>query len=90
VQVPGPKPGLVCRPARRTLVAWPTDGDPVMLDVSQSITTNLMTRRLRAEGRRFPGQWAVDNGGLPTDDPGAMFTDPPGALLPTGGADPLA
>src|SRR5262245_3425738 len=26
--------------------AWPTDGDPVMLDVSQSITTNLMTRRL--------------------------------------------
>ena len=67
--------------------AWPTDGDPVMLDVSQSITTNLMTRRLRAEGRRFPAQWAVDNRGEPTDDPAALFTDPPGALLPTGGAD---
>jgi L-lactate dehydrogenase len=67
--------------------AWPTDGDPVMFDVSQSITTNLMTRRLHAEGRKFPGQWAVDNGGLPTDDPGALFTDPPGALLPMGGAD---
>lgn len=66
---------------------WPTDGDPVLLDVSQSITTNLMTRRLRAEGRRFPGQWAVDNRGQPTDDPEALFTDPPGALLPTGGAD---
>src|SRR4051794_38976976 len=26
--------------------AWPTAGDPVMLDVCQSITTNLMTRRL--------------------------------------------
>ena len=67
--------------------AWPTDGDPVMLDVSQSITTNLMTRRLRAEGRKFPGHWAVDNQGLPTDDPGALFTTPPGALLPTGGTD---
>ena len=67
--------------------AWPTDGDPVMLDVSQSITTNLMTRRLRAEGRRFPGLWAIDSQGRPTDDPEAMFTDPPGALLPMGGAD---
>ena len=67
--------------------AWPTDGDPVMLDVSQSITTNLLTRRLRAEGKRFPGLWAVDNRGDPTDDPGALFTNPPGALLPTGGVD---
>jgi L-lactate dehydrogenase len=66
---------------------WPTDGDPVMLDVSQSITTNLMTRRLHAEGRRFPAQWAVDSRGQPTDDPGVLFTDPPGALLPTGGTD---
>jgi L-lactate dehydrogenase len=66
---------------------WPTDGDPVLLDVSQSITTNLMTRRLRAEGRKFPGQWAVDNRGLPTDDPAALFADPPGALLPMGGLD---
>ncbi len=67
--------------------AWPTDGDPVMLDVSQSITTNLMTRRLHAEGKRFPGLWAVDNRGLPTDDPAALFADPPGALLPMGGTD---
>src|SRR4029078_3560375 len=67
--------------------AWPTDGDPVMLDVCQSITTNLMTRRLRAEGPVFPGLWAVDNKGVPTDDPGALFTTPPGALLPTGGTD---
>jgi L-lactate dehydrogenase len=68
--------------------AWPTgEGDPVMLDVCQSITTNLMTRRLHAEGRRFPAQWAVDNRGQPTDDPGVLFTDPPGALLPMGGTD---
>ena len=67
--------------------AWPTDGDPVMLDVCQSITTNLMTRRLHAAGKKFPGLWAVDNQGQPTDDPGALFTTPPGSLLPMGGVD---
>lgn len=67
--------------------AWPTAGDPVMLDVCQSITTNLMTRRLHAEGKKFPGLWAVDNRGGPSSDPGVLFTDPPGALLPMGGVD---
>ena len=40
---------------------WPTEGDPVMLDVSQSITTNLMTRRLHAEGGASPasGPWTT-------------------------------
>ena len=45
--------------------AWPTDGDPVMLDVCQSITTNLMTRRLRAEGRKFPGSVGRRQSGRP-------------------------
>jgi len=67
--------------------AWPTAGDPVMLDVCQSITTNLMTRRLHAAGKKFPGLWAVDNEGRPTDDPGALFTTPPGSLMPMGGVD---
>jgi len=66
---------------------WPTSGDPVMLDISQSITTVMMTRRLQAEGKKFPGLWAVDNRGNPSDDPAVMFTDPPGALLPMGGLD---
>jgi len=67
--------------------AWPTDGGPVILDVSMSITTNALTKRLAAEGRRFPGAWALDGEGRPTDDPKALFTQPPGALLPTGGVD---
>jgi L-lactate dehydrogenase len=67
--------------------AWPTEGDPVMLDVSQSITTVSMTRRLQDEGRKFPGQWAVDNQGQPTNDPAVFSTTPPGALLPIGGVD---
>jgi L-lactate dehydrogenase len=67
--------------------AWPTTGDPVVLDVSMSITTNGLVNRLRTEGKRFPAAWAIDAEGRLTDDPNALFTDPPGALLPVGGAD---
>lgn len=67
--------------------AWPTDGAPVILDVSTSITTHGLTRRLAREGGRFPGAWAVDADGRPTDDPTAVLADPPGALLPLGGLD---
>lgn len=67
--------------------AWPTEGDPVMLDVSASITTNALTNRLRAEKKKFPGQWALDAAGQPTDDPATLSTTPPGTLLPTGGVD---
>ncbi len=67
--------------------AWPTSGDPVMFDVCQSITTNIMTRRLNAEGKKFPGEWVIDAEGNPTNDPVVMFQTPPGAFLPTGGTD---
>ena len=67
--------------------AWPTGGDPVMLDVSLSIATNGLINRYRAEGRRLPGPWAIDHEGNPTDDPSVIFAQPPGALLPVGGLD---
>lgn len=68
-------------------VGIPTGGDPILIDVSASITTNGMANRLRREGKRFPGPWALDAGGRPADDPTVLFTDPPGTLLPTGGTD---
>jgi len=68
-------------------VGIPTDGDPILIDQSASITTNGMSDRLRREDRRFPGLWALDAAGRPTDDPAALFADPPGTLLPTGGTD---
>lgn len=67
--------------------AWPTEGEPVILDVSMSITTNGLTKRLHTEGRRFPGPWALTAAGDPTDDPAALTTNPPGTLLPMGGVD---
>jgi LDH2 family malate/lactate/ureidoglycolate dehydrogenase len=68
-------------------VGIPTEGDPILIDMSASITTNGMSDRLRREGKRFPGNWALDTAGHPTDDPGALFTNPPGTLLTTGGTD---
>jgi LDH2 family malate/lactate/ureidoglycolate dehydrogenase len=67
--------------------AWPTNGDPVILDISMSIATNGLTKRLHSEGGRFPGLWAVDGDGNPTDNPADLFGDNPGALLPMGGLD---
>ena len=68
-------------------VGIPTDGDPILIDMSASITTNGMTARLHREGRRFPGNWAMTARGEPTDDPGVLFAEPRGTLLPTGGRE---
>jgi LDH2 family malate/lactate/ureidoglycolate dehydrogenase len=67
-----------------TAIGIPTQSDPILVDFSTSITTAAMTARLRKEGRKFPGLWALDAEGQPTDDPNAM---PGGALLPVGGLD---
>ena len=68
-------------------VGIPTGGDPILVDVSASITTNGMSGRLRGEGRRFPGLWAVDAEGRPSDDPAILVAEPRGSLLPVGGFD---
>jgi LDH2 family malate/lactate/ureidoglycolate dehydrogenase len=68
-------------------VGIPTDGEPILIDISASITTNGMAARLRREGKQFPGLWALDSTGQPTDNPEALFTNPPGTLLPLGGVD---
>ena len=68
-------------------IGIPTDGDPILIDISASITTNGMSARLAREGSRYPGTWALDAAGHPTDDPAVLSTNPPGTLLPVGGLD---
>jgi LDH2 family malate/lactate/ureidoglycolate dehydrogenase len=68
-------------------IGIPTEGDPILIDISASITTNGMTNRLRQAGQRFPGPWALDAAGRPSDDPAVVFADPPGSILPIGGLD---
>ncbi len=67
--------------------AIPTGGDPIMIDISASITTNGMSARLAKQGKRFPAPWLLDADGRPTDDPGVLETIPPGTIQLLGGTD---
>lgn len=66
---------------------FPTDSDPVLIDISASATTMGLAGRFDAAGERLPGPWLIDNGGRPSDDPAVLKTDPPGAFQPLGGLD---
>lgn len=68
-------------------IGIPTSGDPILVDVSTSITTNGMSARLKAAGQRFPGDWLLDNDGRPTNDPTVFDSDPPGTIQLLGGVD---
>ncbi len=68
-------------------VGFPTSGDPVLVDISASITTNGLTNRLRAQGKKLPHRWLLDGEGQPSDDPAVLGADPRGTILPLGGLD---
>ena len=65
----------------------PTDGEPILLDISASYTTNGLTGRLHQAGARLPHAWVQDAQGRPTDDPAVLFREPKGTLLPLGGLE---
>jgi len=65
----------------------PTSGDPILIDVSTSITSMGYARQQMVAGKRLPGEWLIDAEGNPTANPGALFNEPKGALLPLGGLD---
>lgn len=64
----------------------PTEGTPILLDISASITTLNRARQLAREGRKFPGPWVLDQHGNTSDDP-AIVVSQGGSLLPVGGLD---
>lgn len=68
-------------------IGIPTSGDPILIDVSASITTNGMSTRLARAGARGRHAWWLDADGRATDDPAVIFARPPGTILPLGGLD---
>jgi L-lactate dehydrogenase len=66
---------------------YPTDGEPVLIDISTSSVANGWVRRWNTQGRRLPGKWLQDVDGNVTDDPAVLFGNPPGTMLPLGGLD---
>lgn len=68
-------------------VGIPTGGDPILIDVSMSVTTMGLARRLQKSGGRTPHPWLLDGEGHPTDDPSVLDADPPGSLMLLGGIE---
>jgi L-lactate dehydrogenase len=66
---------------------YPTEAEPVLVDISTSSVANGWVRRWNAEGRRLPGKWLQDVEGNVTDDPAALFANPAGSMLPLGGVE---
>lgn len=63
----------------------PRRPDPVLVDVSTSITAAGWVGSMSRTGERMPGEWLMDAAGTPTDDPGALAAG--GSILPIGGRD---
>lgn len=65
----------------------PTSGDPIMIDVSTSITSMGYANQQRGAGKLLPGPWLIDALGNATADPAVLVGESKGALLPLGGLD---
>ena len=68
-------------------IGIPTSNDPIMVDISASITTNGMSNRMKAAGLKGEHPWWLDALGQPSHDPAVLGTQPPGSILPLGGLD---
>lgn len=69
-------------------IGYPTAKNPVLVDISSSITTVSMTRKLYAEGRQFKTPWLLDGNGIPTTDPAVLEnTNPRGSIQLVGGLE---
>src|SRR5690606_6523778 len=67
-------------------VGIPTEGDPILLDISSSITTINLTKQLAKAGKTFDYPWLMDAHGNLSNDPDTALTQG-GTLLPVGGLD---
>jgi len=61
-------------------IGIPTSNDPILIDISTSITTNGMSARLAEAGQRFPGDVLLDADGQPSNDPQLLQAAPPGTI----------
>src|SRR5437879_4685140 len=55
----------------------PTSGDPFLVDISASITTNGMCNRMLRAGRQFAEECLLDAQGNPSRDPAVLAQVPP-------------
>lgn len=64
----------------------PTHADPVLLDISCSITTIKRSAQMAEAGCTFDADWLLDENGTPSRDPNVLIGGQ-GTLMPVGGLD---
>lgn len=84
VPADGMEPQIAANPIA---FGYPTEEDPILIDISTSSVANAWVRRWSAEQKPLPAKWLLDAAGNPTADPAALFGPPPGAMLPLGGLE---
>ena len=67
-------------------IAAPRDDQPILLDMTTSVTAEGKIRVAYEKGESLPPGWIMDADGNPSVDPADMYRDPPGAILPLGAA----
>ena len=65
----------------------PTQGEPILLDISMSTTANGIVNCFHNQGQKLPGPWLLDNKGDSSNNPADFYAEPPGSVLPLGGID---
>jgi LDH2 family malate/lactate/ureidoglycolate dehydrogenase len=65
----------------------PTKQDPILIDVSMSVTANAQIKRSYDEGKKLSQPWLLSPDGELTDDPISFYTERPSTILPIGGLD---
>lgn len=66
--------------------AAPTDGEPILMDISTSITSEGKIRLHRDQGRQLPPGWILNGKGEPSCNPLDFYATPRGTILPLGGS----
>lgn len=64
---------------------FPTGGNPVLIDMATSATTNRLTEKMQREGGQYSEEPLLDRNGLPTNDPFALTKAGGGTIRPLGG-----
>ena len=66
-------------------IGFPTERDPVWIDISASLTANGMAARRHRHSCPFPHPLLLDHKGKPSCNPEVLFATPPGTILPLDG-----
>lgn len=65
----------------------PTEGDPILIDMSMSSISANRVREFRERGEDLPNDYLLDAEGRPSRDPNVLVAKPPGTIRPFGGDD---